>query len=231
MALDYTSTTNLTNTANLTTSTSLTSDSSTVTNPDSVLGKDDFMQLLLTELQYQDPTDPMDSDKILAQTSELATLEATDNTNKALENLTKQLSSSSDLNAISAIGKMGSLGTDSITLTDDNNPTFEVYFNHDIANGSIEIADENGDIVKTFELSPQSGGVLSFQWDGTNDAGDRVPAGSYSITANYSDGKTGSYSTAYGVYPIESVRFDNGDALLKMGSNYYPLSSVKEIYQ
>jgi len=230
MATDYTSTTNLTSTANLQTSTNLTS-TSTVTNPDSILGKDDFMELLLTELQYQDPTDPMDSDKILTQTSELATLEATDNTNKALEDLAAQLSANSDLSAISAIGKMGSLGTDSITLTDDNNPTFEVYFNHDIASGTLEIADENGNVVKTFELNPQSGGVLSFQWDGTDDEGNRVPAGSYSVTANYSDGQTGSYTTAYGVYPIESVRFDSGDALLKMGSNYYPLSSVKEIYQ
>ncbi|NPA73587.1 MAG: flagellar hook capping protein [Epsilonproteobacteria bacterium] len=231
MAIDYSSTTDLTSTANLTTATNLTSDSPTVTNPDSILGKDDFMELLLTELQYQDPTDPMDTDKILTQTSELATLEATDNTNKALEELTKQLSASSNFNAVSAIGKMGSLGTDSITLSDDNNPTFEVYFNHDIQSGTLEIADTNGNVVKTFELSPQSGGVLSFQWDGTDDEGNRVPAGSYSVTANYSDGKTGSYSTAYGVYPIESVRFDEGDTLLKMGSNYYPLSNVKEIYQ
>ncbi len=228
MSIDYSSTTNLTSTANLNTTTT---DSTTATNPDSVLGKDDFMQLLLTELQYQDPTDPMDSDKILTQTSELATLESTDNTNKALEDLSKQLSSSSELNAISAIGKMGSLGTDSITLTDDNNPTFEMYFPHDIQSGTVEIADENGDVVKTFALQPQSGGVLSFQWDGTDDNGDRVASGSYSIMANYSDGQTGSYTTAYGVYPIESVRFDNGSAQLKMGSNYYPLSSVKEIYE
>jgi flagellar basal-body rod modification protein FlgD len=41
----------------------------------SILSKDDFMTLLLVELQHQDPTEPMDSEKILSQTSQLATLE------------------------------------------------------------------------------------------------------------------------------------------------------------
>ncbi|HUH42926.1 MAG TPA: flagellar hook capping FlgD N-terminal domain-containing protein, partial [Sulfurimonas sp.] len=50
----------------------------------SILGKDDFMKLLLVELQYQDPTEPMDTEKILTQTSQLAPLEASENTNKAL---------------------------------------------------------------------------------------------------------------------------------------------------
>ena len=200
-------------------------------NPDGVLGKDDFMKLLLAELQYQDPTDPVDSDKILTQTSELATLEATDNTNKALEDLAAQLGSSTDLNAISAIGKMGSLGTDSITLTDDSNPTFEIYFNHDVQSGTVTIADSNNNIVRSFDLESLSAGVHSFEWDGTDDSGDRLPEGSYSITADYTDGTTGSYSTAFGIYPIESVRFDEDSALLKMGSNYYPLENIKEIYQ
>lgn len=52
-----------------------------------VLGKDDFLKLLLVELQYQDPTSPMDTEKILTQTSQLATLESATKTNTALENL------------------------------------------------------------------------------------------------------------------------------------------------
>ena len=55
------------------------------------LGKDDFMKLLLVELQHQDPTEPMDSEKILTQTSQLAGLESSENTNKALATLTAGL--------------------------------------------------------------------------------------------------------------------------------------------
>jgi flagellar basal-body rod modification protein FlgD len=200
-------------------------------NPQSILKKDDFLKLLLTELQYQDPTSPMDSEKILSQTSQLATLESANNTNKTMEALMNQLKSTSDFNAVSSIGKMGSLGTDKILLSKDASTNFEIYFKHDIKNGQVDIKDSNGNIVKTFNLQPQKGGVLSFEWDGTDNGGQKMPEGSYSVSANYSDGSTGSYNTAYGVYPIESVRFDEGKALLKLGSNYYPISQVKEIYQ
>ena len=200
-------------------------------NPDSILKKDDFMKLLLTELRYQDPTDPMDSQKILTQTSELATLESANNTNKTMQAIMDQLKSSYDFNAVASIGKMGSLGTDKITLSKDKSSTFEIYFAHDIQTGKVDIKNSNGDIVKTFNLQPQKGGVLSFEWDGTDNSGVKMQEGSYSVSADYSDGSTGSFSTAYGVYPIESVRFDGGKALLKLGSNYYPLSQIKEIYQ
>ena len=216
---------------NSVTQTAAKTDNTQAFNPDSILKKDDFMKLLLTELQYQDPTDPMDSEKILSQTSELATLESANNTNKTMEALMNQLKSSSDFNAVASIGKMGSLGTDKITLSKDQTSTFEIYFAHDIQTGKVDIKNSNGDIVKTFNLQPQKGGVLSFEWDGTDNSGAKMPEGSYSVSADYSDGSTGSFSTAYGVYPIESVRFDEGKAFLKLGSNYYPLSKIKEIYQ
>jgi len=71
----------------------------------SILGKDDFMTLLLVELQHQDPTEPMDSEKILSQTSQLATLEASENTNQALSDLAASLGSSQQYSTIAAIGK------------------------------------------------------------------------------------------------------------------------------
>ena len=200
-------------------------------NPDSILGKDDFMRLLLTELKYQDPTDPMDSEKILSQTSQLATLESADNTNKALEKLTNQLSASTNLSVISAIGKLGSLGKDTITLKKGTKPTFDLYFKHDIQSGSVTIKDKEGNIVKTFTLEPQKSGVLTFDWDGSDNNGNPLPEGEYSISSNYSDGSTGSYETKYGVFPIESVKFDKGNALLKLGEHYYPITKIAEIYQ
>ena len=64
------------------------------------LGKDDFMKLLLVQLQHQDPTEPMDSEKILTQTSQLAGLEASSNTNKALEDLAASLSNTQQFTTI-----------------------------------------------------------------------------------------------------------------------------------
>ena len=221
--MDVTSTYNTTGTTNNTTS-------SIATNPDSVLEKDDFLKLLLVELQYQDPTSPTDTEKILTQTSQLATLEASNNTNKALENLSKTLANSSQFSSISAIGKMGSLGTNTILLDESNEPQFELYFPQDVSSGTITIKDLNGNIVRTFDITDLSAGVNPFSWDGTDDAGNRLKSGSYSIEASYTSPDGSSGTTAFGVYPIESVRFDQNKAYLKMGSSYIPLEKVVEIY-
>jgi len=199
-------------------------------NPKSILGKDDFLKLLLTELEHQDPTNPMDSGKILTQTSQLATLESANNTNKTMASLVSQMKSSQDLNAVAAIGKMGSLGTDTITLLKDTTPSFDLYFKHNIKSGTVNITDNKGNIIKTFILKPQNSGVLTFKWDGTDNSGNKVSPGSYKISSNYSDGSTGSFSTTYGLYPISAVKFVSGKAELKLGNNYYPLTSIKEIY-
>jgi len=181
-------------------------------------------------LQYQDPTEPMDSEKILSQTSQLATLESADNTNKTLENLSNTLISSQQYSVLSAIGKTASLGSDAIEHTKGQSDTFEIYFPHDVQSGTVDIADLDGNIVKTIQLGVNASGVYSFDWDGTDNGGNVVQDGVYRIQSDYTSPDGNSYKTALGSYPIESVRFENGEALLKLGSSYIPMSQVKEIY-
>jgi len=213
-----------------TTSSIGTTTSDIATNPDSVLGKDDFLKLLLIELQYQDPTDPTDTEKILTQTSQLATLEASDNTNKALEELSNTLSYTSQLSTVSAIGKMGSLGTNSILLEENSKASFEIYYPDSVANGNITIKDKYDNIVRQFKISDLSKGIHTFTWDGTDDNGEKLDPGSYSITSSFTTPTGERKETAYGSYPIESVRFTDGKANLKLGSTYFPLDQVVEIY-
>ena len=199
-------------------------------NPDGILGKDDFMKLLLLELQNQDPTDPMDSDKILSQTSQLAQLESADNTNKALEKLSKSLASSQQFSVISAIGKMASLDSDGIQHTEGESVTFDIYFPTDVSKGTLSITDMDGNVVKTLELKENAKGTYSFDWNGNDDNGNQMPDGIYKVSADYLDQDGEPQHTAVGTYPIESVRFEDGEALVKLGSRYVPMSEIKEIY-
>ncbi len=202
----------------------------TVFNPKGILGKDDFLQLLITELRYQDPTDPMDTEKILSQTSQLATLEAQTNTNETMKQISDTFKSSSQFSAISAIGKMADLGNSDIRLDESGSTTFEVYFPKEAASGTLQITDNAGNVVKTVSLPSLSAGVHPFEWDGTDGAGERVDAGVYQVSVSYSDPTGEALTTRVGTYPIESVRFENGEALLKLGSHYIPLAQVKEVY-
>ncbi len=199
-------------------------------NPDGILDKDDFMQLLLTELQYQDPTEPTDTATILTQTSQLATLESADNTNAALEELAKSLASGDQFSTIAAIGKTADVGSNAIGYAEDSTTSFEVYFPQDIASGTIEILDSDGNIVGTLPIEENSSGVYQFDWDGTLTSGARAEEGVYYITASYADPAGDNFTTRMGAYPIESVRFENGETLVKVGSSYIPIENIVEIY-
>ena len=199
-------------------------------NPKSVLGKDDFMKLLLTELQYQDPTEPMDTEKILAQTSQLATLEASDNTNNALKELAASLGNAQQFSTIAAIGKTADLGSDSIAHDKGSSSTFEVYFPNDVQSGTVSIRDNTGKVVKTLDIGTNPSGVYKFTWDGTDQAGNSANSGIYHVGADYADSNGVTHETRLGAYPIEAVRFENGRSLVKLGSSYVPLENIKEVY-
>jgi flagellar basal-body rod modification protein FlgD len=172
----------------------------------------------------------MDSEKILSQTSQLATLESAENTNKALANLAASLGNSQQFSTIAAIGKTADLGSDAIAYEKGSSSTFEVYFPNDIRQGSIEISDNTGKVVKTLDVGTNPSGVYKFTWDGTDASGNFADSGIFHVNANYSDPNGNTLQTRLGAYPIESVRFDEGKTLVKVGSNYVPLENIKEVY-
>ncbi|WP_321779521.1 flagellar hook capping FlgD N-terminal domain-containing protein [Sulfurimonas sp.] len=205
-----------------------------------ILGKDDFMKLLLVQLQHQDPTEPMDSQTILTQTSQLATLEASANTNKALASLAASLKSSQNFSSVAAIGKTADLGSNAIGHKKSSTSTFEVYFPQEIKVGTVEILDSKGKIIATMPidmkdkdgkvLDKKASGVYKFDWDGKLKSGAAAESGIYYVTVSYKNPKGEAQTTRLGTYPITAVRFENGDVQVKLGSNYVPLNKIKEIY-
>ena len=208
----------------------------------SILGKDDFMKLMLVELQHQDPTAPMDSEKILSQTSQLATLEASDNTTAALEKLSKSLGTAQQFSNVAAIGKVADLGSDAISYDKaEGDSKFEIYFPKDVYSGKIEISDLDGNVVSTLDIQEQKdengvlqsmrgAGVHQFSWEGLDNRDNKVDTGIYRVKATYMSGDATENTAKFGAYPIESVRFEGDKTLVKVGSSYVPLEDVVEVY-
>jgi flagellar basal-body rod modification protein FlgD len=115
-----------------------------VENPKGKLEKDSFLKLFLTELKYQDPTEPMDNEKILTQTSQLTQLEAQEEQKKAMKKIVENFNKNSKFQAqyslVPAIGKMARTTLDYVNInTGDKKSSFELYFDKPIKNGKIFI--------------------------------------------------------------------------------------------
>lgn len=225
-------TTNVTNSTNSTSSTS--------TNKNSTLDKDAFLKLLLIEMQNQDPTDPMDTDKMLTQTSQLAALEMQQNTNdtmqkmvETMEQLSESLISSGNMSVINAIGKMATI-TDTTFKLENSTQTISVrmYLPKETKDGAtFNVMDSKGNVVREIKVDKDSlkQGVNIIGWDGRDNNGVFVGAGNYTMKVTYTDIDGGSSSSSYGSYPIESVKFVDGVGKLIIGGKEVTFDQISQI--
>ncbi|MDL2346127.1 flagellar basal body rod modification protein [Campylobacter hyointestinalis] len=200
----------------------------TGTNPNATLDKDAFMKLLLTELQYQDPTEPMDSAKMLEQTSQLATLEMQENTNKVMKQLTKQMQGSLSMTAMSALGKIANLSNAISKDTATSSVDFKLYFDNSAKFGNVEIYDSTGNVVKTIPFKELNEGINEFTWDGTDNDGLQTLPGEYLIKASYTDTSDQKQESVIGSYPVEAVKFVDGVAQVKIAGEYVAIDKITE---
>ncbi|RTI90449.1 flagellar basal body rod modification protein [Campylobacter jejuni] len=225
-----------------TTGTDSSSSSGIVSNPNATLDKDAFLKLLLIELQHQDPTDPMDSDKMLTQTSQLSALEMQQNTNttmqkmvETMQKLSDSFSTSMSTSALGAIGKMATVSDNKIKLTGaDEVIALKMYLPEDSDDKGItlEVYDKNNKLVfseKSNEGKEISKGLFTLEWPGRNNDGVYAGDGEYTVKMVYNN-KNGEKITAnYGTYPIEGIIFKDGQAIAKMAGQEVPFDAIQEI--
>ncbi|ENO0427841.1 flagellar basal body rod modification protein [Campylobacter jejuni] len=242
--LNWTNTTNTNQTSNKDTkadNSSSSNSSGVVSNPNATLDKDAFLKLLLIELQHQDPTDPMDSDKMLTQTSQLSALEMQQNTNttmqkmvETMQKLSNSFSTSMSTSALGAIGKMATVLDNKIKLTGaDELIALKMYLPEDSdENGvTLEIYDSNNKLVfsEKSDAKSISQGLFTMEWPGRNNDGVYAGDGEYTVKMVYNN-KNGEKITAnYGTYPIEGIVFKDGQAIAKMAGKEVPFDQIKEI--
>ncbi|WP_438280797.1 flagellar hook assembly protein FlgD [Pseudomonas alabamensis] len=187
MAVDSTSAVNLTDVLKASTVTSATPSSNKSASltgaSEKALGKDAFLQLLVTQMQNQNPLDPQDNSEFVAQLAQFSSLEGISSLNESVTSISSALGSSRALQASSLVGRSVVVQNDQAVVDTSKSLNGSVVLPQSVSGATVSVSDISGKVIKTIELGPQSAGNASFIWDGTNASGEKVDPGTYRFDA------------------------------------------------
>jgi len=196
------------------------------------LGQDEFLTLLVAQMQNQDPLNPTDSTEWTAQLAQYSQLEQSMNLNDTMELLVDGQKTTERLSALSLIGKEAVVEGSTFTL-DGESADIGYKINGDVSEFDMEIQDSLGNRVATLHPSELSQGNHYLTWDGLDDNGNQMPPGDYSLVIQGQQYTETGESAVTPLVRTEVTGVDLGEsgAVLITDSGEYPLSSIYGVYE
>jgi flagellar basal-body rod modification protein FlgD len=148
---------------------------------------DTFLLLLTTQLQNQDPSEPLDTGEFTSQLVEFASVEQTIKQTDLLEEIAATNGKNDFLAAASLVGKDVEVFGNQLNISEgEENISKSLVYAHavNVSDTKITVYDNNNSVVYTAE-GETAPGKHTFTWDGTNLSGETVPAGAYTVTMEF----------------------------------------------
>ncbi|RMF80340.1 MAG: flagellar hook assembly protein FlgD [Nitrospirae bacterium] len=189
-----------------------------------------FLKLLTTQLQYQDPLNPMDNTEFTAQLAQFSSLEQLTHLNDGMERLLAAESGIGRLQALGYLGHTVEAPVDRVTLPEQGDARFQVRLEQAADDVVVTLRDGSGNAVATDHLGPLGAGVQPAAWDGLDANGTRLPAGEYRIEVGAVDGDGNPVSaTPLGPIRVTGVDLSGAEPALLTGAGRVALSEVAEL--
>lgn len=147
------------------------------------LGQADFLKLMTTQFQNQDPFKPMENGDFLGQIAQFSTVSGIEDLNAGFASLSTSIQDEQALKAASLVGRsviaesnIGYLGT-------DRPLNGSVEIDGYVSDVQIDIKDASGAVIQRLNLGEQREGIVEFSWNGQDGLGRARPAGNYELEA------------------------------------------------
>jgi len=187
-----------------------------------------FLTLLTTQLQHQNPLDPLDTNQFTQQLVQFAGVEQQLKTNDALSQLVTLQQTTQATQALGFVGKTALVDGSTATMK-NSSATWHLNVPTD-STVDVTVANSSGQTVFTGKYTAAAGTDIPFTWNGMGNDGTQWPDGKYTISATGKDvagNNVGIAAQVQGV--VSSVDLTQSPPLLTIDGASYTLSQVKSI--
>lgn len=196
------------------------------------LGKDEFLNLLVAQLNNQNPLEPQGNGEFIAQLAQFSSLEGIQQLNDSVEGIVSNYQSSQALQASSLVGRKVIVPTDRAVVDTSESFKASLVLPASSPNVYVNVYDGAGSVVNRINLSDQAAGNVSFIWDGKDSSGNLMPPGTYRFEAQATYGNE--TKGLYTMLPanVDSVTLGGNELTLNLaGLGSVGLSQVQVIGQ
>ena len=206
--------------------------SATTTASTQSLSQTDFLNLITTQMENQDPSHPTSSADMVTEMSQFGTLSGMQSLQASFASFASSMTDSQTLQATSLVGHQvistGSQGA----LASGGSITGNIDIPASASDVAIQITDSTGAVVNTVDLGAQQPGTTPFTWDGTNSTGGTANPGLYNIKAMANIGGTNTAMTTGIASTVSSVSVGaNGSGVTVNLAGGLPSISLNNITQ
>ena len=199
--------------------------------PKRTLGRDDFLRLLLTQLEHQDPLNPLKGTEFTAQLAQFSSLDQLIRIQEGLSSLVEVQELGMRVQALGLMGQEVVAQGDRLHLFPEGPAGFQIRLAQDAAQVRVLILDLEGNPVRRLEWDGLKAGSHRLSWDGRNQAGVRMPPGTYRYEVLALDARGQEIPTQSLVRgQVQGVRFEEGEPVLEVEGLSIPLRFVQEVY-
>jgi len=196
------------------------------------LGKNEFLNLLVAQLNNQNPLEPQGNGEFIAQLAQFSSLEGIQQLNSSVSSMMSSFQSSQALQASSLVGRKVIVPSEKAVVDTSESFKASTVLPVSSSNVYVNVYNNAGALVTRLNLGEQAAGSVSFIWDGKDASGNLMPPGTYKFEAQATYG-----SETKGLYTmlpanVDSVTLGRNELMLNLaGLGSVPLSQVQVIGQ
>jgi flagellar basal-body rod modification protein FlgD len=177
------------------------------------LGEDVFLRLLVTQLQNQDPTNPVSNEQFVAQLAQFSQLEQLQGLSGQMDDLTMLNASMNNAAMTNLLGQTVVARGDTFHYDGDGGQTLLWDASGAAAEATVTVRDADGNVVYSEEIGALGSGEGSWTWDGRGLDGQPMPEGDYTFTVAAFDGEGSEVEVTELVRGVvDSMDFASGSA-------------------